>query len=94
MVDFFSPPELITNLILIDFPGFNLRIAKWAKKHNIPVIFYFSGVHEDYHKPGDDAHKILYNKMETITRLVFHTAWNVANRDERLKVDVVSDFKN
>jgi hypothetical protein len=51
-------------------------------------------VHEDYHKPGDDAHKILYNKMETITRLVFHTAWNVANRDERLKVDVVSDFKN
>jgi Peptidase family M28 len=63
-------------------------------KHNIPVIFYFSGVHEDYHKPGDDAPKILYNKMETITRLVFHTAWNVANRDERLKVDVISDFKN
>lgn len=63
-------------------------------KHNIPVIFYFSGVHEDYHKPGDDAPKILYNKMETITRLVFHTAWNVANRDERLKVDVTSDFKN
>jgi hypothetical protein len=63
-------------------------------KHNIPVIFYFSGVHEDYHKPGDDAPKILYNKMETITRLVFHTAWNVANRDQRLKVDVVSDFKN
>jgi hypothetical protein len=62
-------------------------------KHNIPVIFYFSGVHEDYHKPGDDAQKILYTKMETITRLVFHTAWNVANRDERLKVDVVSDFK-
>jgi len=63
-------------------------------KHNIPVIFYFSGVHEDYHKPGDDAPKILYNKMETITRLVFHTAWSVANRDQRLKVDVISDFKN
>ena len=29
-------------LILIDFPGFNLRIAKWAKKHNIPVIYYIS----------------------------------------------------
>jgi hypothetical protein len=63
-------------------------------KHNIPVIFYFSGVHEDYHKPGDDAPKILYNKMEAITRLVFYTAWNVANRDQRLQVDVVSDFKN
>ena len=29
-------------LILIDFPGFNLRIAKWAKKHNVPVIYYIS----------------------------------------------------
>ena len=29
-------------LILIDYPGFNLRIAKWAKKHNIPVIYYIS----------------------------------------------------
>ena len=63
-------------------------------KHNIPVIFYFSGVHEDYHKPGDDAPKILYNKMETIARLVFQTAWDVANRAERLKVDKHSDFKN
>jgi Zn-dependent M28 family amino/carboxypeptidase len=63
-------------------------------KHNVPVIFYFSGVHEDYHKPGDDPEKILYDKMTTIARLVFHTAWNVANRDEKLKVDVVSDFSN
>jgi hypothetical protein len=63
-------------------------------KHNIPVIFYFSGVHEDYHKPGDDAKKIGYKKMERITRLVFHTAWEVANRPDRLRVDVVSDFKN
>lgn len=52
-------------------------------KHNIPVIFYFSGVHEDYHKPGDTADKIRYEKMEKIARLVFHTAWELANRDER-----------
>lgn len=61
-------------------------------KFNIPVIFYFSGVHEDYHKPGDDVEKILFDKMQTIARLVFYTAWEVANRDERLKVDVVNDF--
>lgn len=29
-------------LILIDYPGFNLRIAKWAKQHNIKVIYYIS----------------------------------------------------
>lgn len=62
-------------------------------KNNIPVIFYFSGVHEDYHQPGDDSEKILFDKMTIIARLVFHTAWEVANRDERLKVDVISDFK-
>lgn len=62
-------------------------------KHNIPVIFYFSGVHEDYHKPGDDPEKIMYDKMAEIGKLVFHTAWEVANRPEKLKVDVANDFK-
>ena len=58
-------------------------------KNNIPVIFYFSGVHEDYHQPGDDPDKIMYEKMSIIAKLVFHTAWEVANTDERLKVDVL-----
>lgn len=61
-------------------------------KNNIPVIFYFTGVHEDYHKPGDDADKIMYPKMAEIGKLVFHTAWHLANMDERIKVDRVNDF--
>ena len=59
-------------------------------RRNIPVIFYFSGVHEDYHRPGDDAEKIRYEKMARIGRLIFHTAWEVANRDERIPVDVTT----
>ena len=61
-------------------------------KHNIPVIFYFSGVHEDYHGPGDTPDKILYPKMAEIGRLVFLTSWEVANRDGKLSVDQVNDF--
>jgi RpiB/LacA/LacB family sugar-phosphate isomerase len=61
-------------------------------KNNIPVIFYFTGVHEDYHKPGDDAEKILYPKMAEIGKLVFHTAWHLANMDNRIVVDRVNDF--
>ncbi|MFL5753896.1 MAG: M28 family peptidase [Bacteroidia bacterium] len=57
-------------------------------KNNIPVIFYFNGVHEDYHKETDEVSKIDFNKMEKITRLVFFTAWEIANRTERLKMDV------
>ncbi|MEY3398749.1 MAG: hypothetical protein RL220_1343, partial [Bacteroidota bacterium] len=63
-------------------------------KRNVPVIFYFSGVHEDYHRPGDDAEKIQYDKMEKIGKLIFLTAWEVANRPDRLIVDVKNDFEN
>ena len=61
-------------------------------KHNIPVIFYFSGVHEDYHRPGDDYEKIMYNKTAKIGRLVYHTAWELLNRDKKIVVDVENDF--
>jgi hypothetical protein len=56
-------------------------------KNGIPVIFYFNGTHDDYHQPTDTKEKILYNKMEKIARLVFFTAWEIANREEKLVVD-------
>jgi len=56
-------------------------------KHGIPSVFYFNGVHEDYHKPTDTPDKIEYDALEKRTRLAFLTAWEVANRDERLVVD-------
>lgn len=56
-------------------------------KHDIPVIFYFTGVHEDYHQPTDTIEKIEFPKMLTIGQLIFGTAWEILNRDERPKVD-------
>ncbi|WP_221394556.1 M28 family peptidase [Dyadobacter sp. NIV53] len=56
-------------------------------KVGIPVIFYFTGVHEDYHRPGDDVEKIMFDKQAPIVKLVFHTAWELANREERIVVD-------
>ncbi|RAJ12600.1 M28 family metallopeptidase [Arenibacter echinorum] len=56
-------------------------------KNNIPIIFYFNGTHADYHQPGDTPDKINYDLLENRTRLVFLTAWEIANRDARLKVD-------
>ncbi len=58
----------------------------FAKK-GIPVAFYFTGVHEDYHRPGDTVDKILFDKQAPIVKLVFYTAWELANRPERIKVD-------
>ena len=56
-------------------------------KNNVPVIFYFNGVHADYHKPTDTPDKIQYDLLETRSRLIFHTAWELANREERIKLD-------
>ena len=56
-------------------------------KYNIPVIFYFNGTHDDYHRPSDTPDKIEYDLLENRTRLIFHTAWEVANRDARIIVD-------
>ena len=52
-------------------------------KNNIPVIFYFSGTHADYHRTTDTADKILFPKAQRIARLIFHTAYNIANRPQR-----------
>ena len=55
----------------------------------IPAIFYFSGVHKDYHRPSDTIEKILFDKVEKTGHLIFHTTWDLVNRDERIKVDGV-----
>ncbi|MCX8211164.1 MAG: M28 family peptidase [Lewinella sp.] len=54
----------------------------------IPSIFFFNGTHADYHQATDTVDKIHFEKMEKIGRLVFHTAWQLANQDRRIEVDV------
>ena len=55
--------------------------------NGIPIIFWFDGVHEDYHQPGDHADKIDYQKMEKISRTIFLTMWEIADLKERPAVD-------
>jgi len=58
----------------------------FARK-GIPSLFYFSGIHEDYHQPGDDAEKIDLDLLHQRTLLAFHTAWILANQERRIEVD-------
>ncbi len=58
----------------------------FAKK-GIPVIFFFDGIHVDYHKPTDDPEKIDYPLLQKRAQLVFATAWELANRKDRIVVD-------
>lgn len=56
-------------------------------KMGVPIIFYFNGTHIDYHQPTDTIEKIDYNKLTKITKLVFHTAWEIVNQDETIEID-------
>lgn len=58
----------------------------FAKK-NIPVIFYFNGTHEDYHLPTDTVDKVDYQLLALRSKLIFATAWQLANQEHRIVVD-------
>ncbi|UCS94195.1 M28 family peptidase [Echinicola marina] len=60
-------------------------------KHNIPVAFFFNGVHDDYHQPSDTVDKIEFKLMEKRAKLIFYTAWDLANRENRTPVDGSND---
>jgi hypothetical protein len=58
----------------------------FAKK-GIPIVFFFDGIHEDYHQVTDEVDKIEFDLLAKRARTAFYTAWEVANRDNRLTVD-------
>ncbi|WP_299550406.1 M28 family metallopeptidase [Seonamhaeicola sp.] len=62
-------------------------------KNNIPVIFYFNGTHADYHKPTDTPDKIEYELLATRAKLIFYTAWELANREARIELDEKKEKK-
>ena len=67
---------------------FYYRSDHWNyAKHGIPVIFYFSGVHADYHRVSDEVSKIDFAKMEKVTRTVYATLLALADAPTRPKVD-------
>ncbi|MBA4139678.1 MAG: M28 family peptidase [Segetibacter sp.] len=59
----------------------------FAKK-GVPILFYFNGTHADYHRTTDTVDKINFDLMAKRVKLVFNTAWVMANRNEMLKRDI------
>ncbi len=58
----------------------------FAKK-GIPIVFFFDGIHEDYHQVSDEIGKIEFDLLAKRAKTAFHTAWEIANREGRLVVD-------
>ena len=56
-------------------------------KNGVPAVFFFNGVHADYHRAGDEPEKIEYDALTKRAQLAFVTAWELANRENRPVVD-------
>ncbi|MCF7903263.1 MAG: M28 family peptidase, partial [Candidatus Marinimicrobia bacterium] len=62
-------------------------------KNNVPSVFYFSGIHEDYHKPTDTMEKLDFGKMERVTRMIYrltHTLNMTKKRPHLSAVDAAA----
>jgi hypothetical protein len=59
---------------------------EYARK-GIPVAFFFTGLHADYHRPSDEVSRIDFVKLQKVARTVLATAWTLANRPERPRLD-------
>ena len=55
--------------------------------NGIPIIFWFDGVHQDYHGADDEADRIDYAKMEKVTRTIFLTMWELGDAKTRPVID-------
>jgi hypothetical protein len=61
-------------------------------RNGVPIVFFFTGVHADYHRPTDTIDKILFPRMERIVRLIYTTGWQVANAKTGLAKNVSSSM--
>jgi hypothetical protein len=52
-------------------------------RRGVPALFFFNGVHQDYHRPGDEAHKIDAEKASRVIKLMFYLGLEVANAPGR-----------
>ncbi|MEP7166179.1 MAG: M28 family peptidase [Ferruginibacter sp.] len=86
-----------TNLVLdykFDDPNDPNRIYFRSDHYNfarkgVPVLFFYDGMLKaDYHKPSDTIDKINWALYEKRVHMIFHTAWEMANRNEMLKRDI------
>jgi hypothetical protein len=69
-----------------DFGGEDLlrRSDQWSfLQKGIPALFFFTGLHPDYHTPRDTPDKINYPKLEKVTRLVYLSAFEISNQKTR-----------
>lgn len=81
-----------------DLPSDRTQIYYWSDhynfaRYNVPVIFYYNGKHDDYHKGTDEISKINFELLSKRAQLAYYTGWVLANRDQRPALDIKPNDK-
>ena len=58
----------------------------FARK-GVPILFFFTGTHDDYHRPSDHPDRILYEKTSRITQLIYYLGLDIAEASGRPEWD-------
>ena len=56
-------------------------------RYGVPIAFFFTGFHADYHEPTDTVDKIEFDKLRRVTKYVYDVAFELAQADDRPQVD-------
>ena len=65
------------------------KAMDYVAKKGVPILFFYDGMLKaDYHKPTDTVDKINFDLYEKRVRMIFYTAWEIANRNDMLKRDI------
>jgi hypothetical protein len=56
-------------------------------RKDVPAVFFFTGIHDDYHQVYDNPDRIDAAKASRVARLAFLTAWKIANEDARYEME-------
>ncbi|HSU28607.1 MAG TPA: M20/M25/M40 family metallo-hydrolase [Chitinophagaceae bacterium] len=79
-----NDPHIFNNRLVFRFDSTGTGPSDHTSfyRKDIPVLFYFTGIHSDYHKPSDDADKINYRGEEAVVDHIFNLVLNLGNREK------------
>ncbi len=75
--------ELLFNVGMLS----NASDQAYFLREDIPAVFFFTGLHEDYHMPTDDIEFVNFEKLNRVTKLAYLTGWILTNQKENPKYE-------
>jgi Zn-dependent M28 family amino/carboxypeptidase len=74
-----------SNLRIVEKEQYSGSYNTSFESRGVPALVYTTGKCKDNHESGDDSDKVQFEKLEKVSRLIFVTVWEIANREEGIE---------